>query len=318
MNHNKYIPDEATLMAYLYEELKGAEHKKVEAYLEQNPEAKAELEGLQSTRGIMGLLGDQKVEQPLVLMTNSSEQSMPTTAAWHSETASSAITKPKEKLITMRFARTMIGIAAAIVLVFLMGALTNLQIKSGGNEGFAISFGADTPPSHSSQANTQKPTIIREKVDKDEVQKLLSAYLKNYGDNFTQKLGSLEQKMRIQNQQVLNAQKTKKTSGEGNGFTVTEVQMMLDNLKKDNLKTMVELIRLSNKDQRDYVGRAIADYARFMDDQRDSDLKNINRTISNLDNRTKSQQIQSDRLLARVIERVNQSQSNKKDDKNRR
>ncbi|HAS41747.1 MAG TPA: hypothetical protein DCS93_14810 [Microscillaceae bacterium] len=315
MNHNKYIPDEATLMAYLYEELEGAERKKVEAYLEQNPEAKAELEGLQDTRGIMGMLGDQQVEQPLILMTNGSEQPVPAAAMLPQEKASHETSQPKERLITMGFARTLIGIAAAIILVFLMGALTNLQIKSGGQEGFAISFGKNDTPI---QPNTQKPTIVREEVNPQEVQKLLSAYMKNYGDNFTKKLGSLEQKMALQNQQVLNAQKSKDEPSEVNGFTVTEVQMMLDNLKKDNLKTMVELIRLSNKDQRDYVGRAIADYARFIDDQRDSDLKNINRTINNLDDRTKSQQLQSDRLLARVIERVNQNQTNKKDSKNRR
>ncbi|OJJ14981.1 hypothetical protein BKI52_41240 [marine bacterium AO1-C] len=313
MNHNKYIPDEATLMAYLYEELEGAERKKVEAYLEQNPEAKAELEGLQSTRGIMGMLGDQEVEQPLILMANGTERSVPAAAVIPQETAPAI--KPKEKLITMGFARTMIGIAAAIILVFLMGALTNLQIKSGGQEGFAISFGGNN---ESKQPIDQKPTIIREEVNKQDVQKLLSAYMQNYGDSFTKKLGSLEQKMALQNQQVLNAQKANNRENEGSGFTVTEMQMMLDNLKKENLKTMVELIRLSNKDQKDYVGRAIADYANFLDDQRDSDLKNINRTISNLDNRTKSQQLQSDRLLARVIERVNQNQTNKKDSKNRR
>ena len=310
MNHNKYIPDEATLMAYLYEELEGAERKKVEAYLEQNPVAKAELEGLQDTRGIMGMLGDQEVEQPLILMTNGSEQPVTPAAILPQETTAGTAPKPKEKLITMGFARTLIGIAAAIILVFLMGALTDLQIKSG-QDGFALSFGENKT---ATQPNTQQPTIIREEVNKQEVQKLLSAYMQNYGDSFTKKLGSLEQKMALQNQQVLNAQKAKSRQEEGGGFTVTEVQMMLDNLKKDNLKTMVELIRLSNKDQQDYVGRAIADYARFMDDQRDSDLKNINRTISNLDNRTKSQQLQSDRLLAKVIERVNQNQ----DDKNRR
>ncbi len=68
---------------------------------------------------------------------------------------------------------------------------------------------------------------------------------------------------------------------------------------------MVELIRLSNKNQQDYVGRAIADYARYVEDQREGDLKGINRSIRNLADNTSSKQLQSDRLLAKVIEKVN-------------
>lgn len=318
MNHKSYKPDEATLMAYLYEELEGSERKKVEAYLEQNPEAKAELEALQDTRGIMGMLGDQEVEQPLILMANGSEQ--PVTPVFDLSQTNDA--RPKEKLITMGFARTMIGIAAAIILVFLMGALTNLQIKSG-QDGLAVSFGGQSNASEG--VKNQPPTVINQGIGQQEVKKLLSAYMQKYGDSLSHQLVGLEQKIALQNRQVLNKsqgsenpRKAQKGS-EYNGFSVTEVQMMMDNLKKENLKTMVELIRLSNKDQRDYVGRAIADYARFVDDQRESDLKSINRTISNLDDRTQSKQLQSDRLLARVIERVNEASSKgKKDDKNRR
>ena len=322
MNHKSYKPDEATLMAYLYEELEGGERKKVEAYLEQNPEAKAELEGLQDTRGIMGMLGDQEVEQPLILMTNGSEQPItPVFDLPQTNDARPEAKRSKERLITMGFARTMIGIAAAIILVFLMGALTNLQIKSG-QDGLAVSFGDQSKASEG--VKKQPPTVINQGIGQQEVQKLLSAYMQKYGDSLSHQLVGLEQKIALQNQQVLNKskenQRKSQKENEYNGFSVTEVQMMMDNLKKENLKTMVELIRLSNKDQRDYVGRAIADYARFVDDQRESDLKSINRTISNLDDRTQSKQLQSDRLLARVIERVNEANSkeNKKDSKNRR
>lgn len=307
MNHKNYTPDEATLMAYLYDELKEAERQQVEKYLEENPAAKAEIEGMQGTRSIMGMLSDEDAGEPLILMDQGNES--PAAMLVTNEPAS------KTKLITMGFARTMIGVAAAIILVFLMGALTNLKIKSG-NEGFAISFGGDQLPANETKKEVP-PAVIQQGMDKQEVQKLLSAYMQSYGDSLSQKLGGLLKQsaslglsgkaIARQNQRIQALAKQTKTNALANnqGFSITEVQMMVDNLKKENLKTMVDLLRLSNKNQKDYVGRAIADYARYVEDQRESDLKNINLTISNLDDKTKSKQLHSDRLLARVIEQVN-------------
>lgn len=301
MNHKSYIPDEATLMAYLYDELDGATRAKVAHYLEENPAAQTEIEGMQSTKDIMGILGDQDAGQPLILIGDEKNDEMESAIMQPIPTA------PKTQLITMGFARTMIGIAVAIILVFLMGALTDLKIQSG-TQGLAISFGdmQETPQGKTKQT----PTIIKQGIEKSEVKKLLSSYMQHYGDSLSQKLGGLEQKLVLQNYRILNTQK-KNVANDNQRFTVTEVQMMVDNLKKESLKTMIELIRLSNKDQKDHVGRAIANYARFVEDQRESDLKQINLNISNLDDRTKTKQLQSDRLLARVMEQVN-----RKKDKN--
>lgn len=304
MNHKSYIPDEATLMAYLYDELDGVTRTKVAHYLKENPAVQAEIEGMQSARDIMGMLGDQDAGQPLILIGDEKNDEVGGAIV---QPTPIVATTPKTQLITIGFARTMIGIAAAIVLVFLMGALTDLKIQSG-TQGLAISFGdTQTPPQDKTK---QTPTIIKQGIDKSEVKKLLSSYMQHYGDSLSQKLGGLEQKLVLQNRRILNTQK-KNVVNDNQGFTVTEVQMMVDNLKKENLKTMVELIRLSNKDQKDYVGRAIADYSRFVEDQRESDLKQINLNISSLDDRTKTKQLQSDRLLAKVMEQVN-----RKKDKN--
>ncbi|WP_299462016.1 hypothetical protein [uncultured Microscilla sp.] len=305
MNHKSYTPDEATLMAYFYDELKGADRQKVEAYLAENPEAQADLEGLRSTQSIMGSLSDKDAGQPLILMDeNNAFAAMPIAQT----------PTPKAKLMTMGFARTLIGVAAAIVLVFLMGALTNLQIKSG-NEGLAISFGKEaTQPTV--KPKKVPPTIINKGIDRQEVEKLLSAYMASYGDSLSDKLGGLENKIVRQNQQLKALPKQKKVLASNQRFSITEVQMMLDNLKKDHLKTMVDLIRLSNKNQKDYVGRAIADYARYVDDQRESDLKNIHLSIRTLADNTNSKQLQSDRLLAKVIEKVNRKSDG--DDVNKR
>ncbi|EAY27363.1 anti-sigma factor family protein [Microscilla marina] len=293
MNHKSYTPDEATLMAYFYDELKGAERQQVEAYLVENPEAQATLEEMRSTQSIMGKLSDKEAGQPLILIDENNA---------FAATPIAQTPAPKAKLMTMGFARTLIGVAAAIVLVFLMGALTNLQIKSG-NEGLAISFGKEaTQPTV--KPRKVPPTIINKGIDRQEVEKLLSAYMASYGDSLSDKLGGLENKIVRQNQR-LKALPTRKKVASNQRFSITEVQMMLDNLKKDHLKTMVDLIRLSNKNQKDYVGRAIADYARYVDDQRESDLKNIHLSIRTLADNTNSKQLQSDRLLAKVIEKVN-------------
>ncbi len=227
MNHKSYTPDEATLMAYFYNELEGAELKQVEAYLEQNPEAKAELEGMRTTQGMLGMLNDQEAGEPLVLM---DENSAPVVAM-------PVATPPKARLITIGFARTMIGVAAAIVLVFLMGALTNLKVKSGA-AGFAISFGEEAPPA--TVAKKTPPTIVNQGIDRQEVEKLLSAYMASYGDSLSQKLGGLERKIVSQNQRLTKLPQQKNVLASNRSFTITEVQIMLNNLKKNNLNGRVD------------------------------------------------------------------------------
>jgi len=67
MATNPYIPNEATLISYLYGELSPDEREKVEAYLHQHPEAREEMEEMQSIRSFFSEEKEETDTPPLVI-----------------------------------------------------------------------------------------------------------------------------------------------------------------------------------------------------------------------------------------------------------
>jgi hypothetical protein len=118
-----YKPEESTLIAYLYDELEGADKKKVEEYLFGDEAAQKELEELKDTLSILGHLKDKEVEIPTFTFENASQ----VVAGGKSE---------------ISFWRRSLAIAASIALVMLVGYATEFKVAL--NEGFQLSFGVST------------------------------------------------------------------------------------------------------------------------------------------------------------------------------
>ena len=63
-----YKPEKHELIDFLYGEVSQEQRARIEAYLEENPEAKKELKELQDVRTIMGAFPDQEVIEPVVML----------------------------------------------------------------------------------------------------------------------------------------------------------------------------------------------------------------------------------------------------------
>src|SRR3970040_521509 len=113
-----YKPDVSPLVAYLYGELTGAEKESVERYLAETPEARVELEKLQQVRKLLGEGQDKEVISPPIGFDNGGSRF--------------ALFTP--------YIRTILGIAASLVLILVAGRLTGVQINASGQE-LRISFG---------------------------------------------------------------------------------------------------------------------------------------------------------------------------------
>ena len=134
-----YKPNHSILIAYLYGELDKEEKEKVEAYINSSPEAAKELEELKDVRDLLGKLPDKEVINPFY--------------SWRD--ANSLIDKRLNRDNQWGFLKPVIGIAASIILIMLVGVLTNTRINFR-NQGIVISFGNQlTQPALVSQFEVQ-------------------------------------------------------------------------------------------------------------------------------------------------------------------
>src|SRR4051794_25983115 len=98
-----YKPDEKDWVAYLYGELEGEEKDKMDLHLLENAEARKEFEKFQNLRSMMSSVEDKEVIAPPIFIDSDKQRFL-----WNA---------PYFKMI--------VSIAASLLLVLLVGRLTN-------------------------------------------------------------------------------------------------------------------------------------------------------------------------------------------------
>ena len=117
-----YKPNEATLMAYLYDELSDEERRRVESYLAENEQVRKELEELGDARCILSGLKDKEVEVPSFVF-NEPSKVVVSTVNSHGF-----------------FWKRSLAIAASVSFILLAGYLTQFRM-SVDNGNFQMGFG---------------------------------------------------------------------------------------------------------------------------------------------------------------------------------
>src|SRR5690606_17907443 len=113
-----YKPDEILLISYLYVELQGEEKRQVERYLAEHPEALKEVGSLTFVRKALANVPDKEVIAPPIVFDDHK-----TRYFWNTP-----------------FGRSLIGIAASVTLILLVGKLTGLNATYSNNT-FTLRFG---------------------------------------------------------------------------------------------------------------------------------------------------------------------------------
>ena len=134
-----YKPDEATMMSYLYGELDPAGQKKVEEYLQANPEEKKKIEEWAFVRSVFSGLEDKEVIAPSIVFTDKNN-SIP---FW------------KENYFRMP-----VGIAASLLVFLVSAKLIGLSLTYSPGE-FKIAFGGKV---EKVQPVRQAPTLTEQQV----------------------------------------------------------------------------------------------------------------------------------------------------------
>lgn len=275
-----YKPDESILIAYLYGELGKEEQEKVEVYINSSPEAAIELEELKDVRNLLGKLPDKEVINPFY--------------SWRD--ADSLLDKRFNRNNRWGFIKPVIGIAASIILIMIVGVLTNTRINLR-NQGIVISFGNQlSQPALISQSEVQN-------LVKSEVQNQVTKSKELFLEELQKIENNLDTRFVSNDDHQLNS--IKNVIDNQLGVKEERIQKLVRDLQRENLKILAEYLEQAGKQQEFYIQGILSDFTLYIENQREEDLRLIEVNLRLLKDNSDLQFQETGQILASIINTVN-------------
>jgi GTPase SAR1 family protein len=270
-----YKPDESTLMAYLYGELQGEEKKSVEKFLAENPEAMRGLQGMMDVRKILSAIEDKEVIAPPIVMEDSKQRYF-----WNTP-----------------YLKTVISIAASLMLLLVAGKILDLRI-SYENNAAQISFGEPV---------TKKIDPIQPGLTAQQVQDMINNSVQN-NNQIVQASWSESQKKidaSIRKNMAMNSEKFNDLVKEASKASEAQISGYAASLKNENQQLVKDYFKLTTNEQQKYIESLLVDFAKYMNQQRTSDLEAIQMRMVNMEQNTTLLKEETEQILSSIISNTN-------------
>lgn len=258
-------PDESTLIAYHYGELEGEERAKVEAWLEQNPGEQRRLAEWKDTQAVFGALRDKEVIAPPIVIGDS------TRSFWREG-----------------YVRMSLGIAASLLIVLVAARMLGLNASYSSGE-MRIGFGAPAPD--------------RSTVSEERVAEMIQATLKQNNENlqtaWTEDRKNLEDNIR--KNVLTNSERIDQLVRNVSTGQQQQIREFVSQLHSENLTRMQDYLRLSSQSQKEYVETLLVDFSKYLQEQRQLDLQNVQTSLTNLEQNTNQFKKDTEHILTSLI-----------------
>lgn len=269
-----YKPNETVWMAYLYGELEGDALKEMESYLSEHKEARAQLENLKALKRMMSVVEDKEVIAPPIVIESNKDRSL-----WD-----------------YPFAKTILSIAASLLLIILVGRITNTTIASD-RTGLHIRFG--NQPSIG-------PVLTEPSLTQTEVQEMINASLTQ---NNTAWQSSLVDSRQQVDDLIRKSFLSNKNSNERLDALVKEVstaskeqiQGYVIGLQNENMKLMQNYMLLTSTEQKNYMENLLVDFSKYLQQQRNDDLRLMQTKISDVEQNSNLFKAETEQILTNLI-----------------
>lgn len=277
-----FKPDESLLIAYLYGELQGEEKINVERYLAEHPEAMKEVESLAFVRQALGKISDKEVIAPPIVMEDSRSRYF-----WNTT-----------------YGRVILGIAASITLIILVGKMTDLKIRYVDH---ALTIGFGEPKSIVAQDQPAQPLLTA-----TEVQEMInSALVKNNEvvqsdwEERQQQMNESIRKTLASKSDAVFADLVSKTSV----ASEAQIREFALTLQAENARMIKDYLTLNSTDQRKYIETLLVDFAKYMDQQHKNDLQVLQAKVNTLQENTDLFKYETEQILTSIFASVDNSKS---------
>lgn len=270
-----YKPDESALMAYLYGELQGEEKKNMDKYLLEHPEAMQELEGMMDVRKILSVVEDKEVIAPPIVLEDSKQRYF-----WNTP-----------------YIKTVISIAASVMLLLVAGKVLDLRISVVDNVA-QVSFG---------EPKVQQVNAVQPGMTPQQVQDMINSSVQN-NNQIVQASWSESQKKidaSIRKNMAMNSDKFNELVQQASKASESQISGYVASLKNENQQLVKDYFKLTTNEQQKYIESLLVDFAKYMNQQRTSDLEAIQMRMVNMEQNTTLLKEETEQILASIISNRN-------------
>lgn len=257
--------DESTLIAYHYGELEGEERGKVEAWLQQHPEEQRRLAEWRDAQTVFSALRDKEVIAPPIVFDNVQK------SFWREG-----------------YVRMSLGIAASLLFVLVAARLLGLNITYASGE-MRIAFSAPQPV----------PSTLSE----ERIAQMIDASLEK--NNATIRAAWEEDRKtledNIRKNVLANSERIDQLVRNVSTGQQQQIREFVSQLHNENLTRMQDYLQLSAQSQKDYVQTLLVDFSKYLDAQRQSDLQNVQKSLTSLEENTNQFKKDTEQILTSLI-----------------
>lgn len=277
-----YKVSEQDLMAYLYGELEGKDKEMVEQYLLENPEARLELEKLKQLRHALGHVKDKEVIAPPIFVGDSRPPFI-----WNAP-----------------YFKTVVSIAASLLIIMLVGKLSGLQIGYADSE-LRISFGKPIAPK-------KNVTLIPAKsLSSGEVQQMINASLQQNNVAMQQTWADTQRKLdaSIVKNLASNSVKIDNLVKESSAASQQQIRDFVATMQAENVQVVKSYFQLSSSEQKQYIEGLLVDFAKYLQQQRNDDLQVVQTQLNSIQKNTDTFKQETEQILTSIISTVGNKNS---------
>lgn len=278
-----YKPNEGAMMAYLYGELEGSEKEKFEQYLLTSAEARMELEKLKGLRAVLSHVEDKEVIAPPIFIDSQRKG----TLFFQSTTF-----------------KTIVGIAASLLLLMIVGRMTDTRVQFSGNE-FTMSFGE--VKTRAEEKVVEVPTGLTA----SEVQAMINNSLTDNNQVVQTSLDESQKKLNesIRMNLVANSKKVDENLKQASLASQEQIQQYVSGLQTGNMEVMKDYFKMTSNDQKKYIEDLLVDFAKYLQQQRNDDLMFMQARLNNLEQNTDVFKQETEQILSSIITNANVKQT---------
>lgn len=283
-----YKPDEKDWMAYLYGELEGEEKKRFDQYLLTNKEAQQELAKYQGLRSLMASVDDKEVIAPPLVLGDG-----------------------KQRFWDTPYIKTILSIAASLLLVILVGRMAGIQMSIGERE-FRLSFGA---PAKQADPETTPSPQNDAGLTPEQVQQMINASLQHNNVAIEENWKQNEEKLTASIRKNLenNSNRIDQLVREASTASQSQIRQYVVSMQAENMQMVKDYFQLTATDQKKYIEGLLVDFSQYLQQQRTNDLQLVDTRLKSLEQNTNIFQQETEQILTSIISSVG---TNKRETRN--
>src|SRR5688500_15339127 len=275
-----YKPNESDLMAYVYGELEGSDKEAIEKYLFENHEARLELERLHQMRAMLSQVKDKEVIAPPIFVGESKQRFL-----WNAP-----------------YLKTIVSIAASLLLIILVGKLSGMKIQYQASE-LRISFdGNRTQNENITQA--VEPSVAT--LSAEEIQSMINSSLNKNNIAMQSSWKETQQQLdaSITKNLAQNSNKIDKLVRDASAASQDQIREFVSGLQTENLQLVKNYFKLSADEQKEYIESMLVDFSKYLQQQRNDDLQLVQTRLNSLEQNTDVFKQETEQILSSIITTV--------------